>query len=201
MAKKRVIGITGGIGTGKSTACAYLKEKGFAAVDADQIARRIVRPGEPLLGLLKDTFGSGVIEEDGSLNRKALAALVFSDPEKKKKLDSLMHGRIIEAMEQEILDYEQQDVRGILIDAPLLFETGLHRRCAQTWLITADPAVRTARVCARDKTTEEDVKARMASQMSDEEKRWLADRVIDNSGTRRELMDALDRLLKQDDQA
>lgn len=194
-----IIGLTGGIGTGKSTACAYLKKKGFKAVDADLIARQIVEPGEPLLELLKEAFGSEIIKkEDKSLDRKALAALVFSDKEKRKTLDHLMHSRIIQVMEQQIGDYEKQDIPGILIDAPLLFETGLDKRCGRTWLITAELALRVARVCARDSITPEEVRARISSQMDDNQKQALADRIIDNSGTTQDLYKKLDELLIQE---
>ena len=196
--KRPIIGLTGGIGTGKSTACAYLKEKGFDAVDADQIARQIVEPGEPLLELLEKSFGSEIIKEDKSLDRKALAALVFSDKEKKKELDHLMHSRIIQVMEQQIREYEKRNIPGNLIDAPLLFETGLDKKCGRTWLITAELGLRVARVCARDSMMPEEVRARISSQMVDLQKRVLADRIIDNSGTRQELFEKLDELLKQE---
>lgn len=196
--RKPVIGLTGGIGTGKSTACTYLQEKGFQVVDADLIARQVVEPGEPLLGCLEKSFGSEIIKEDKSLDRKALAALVFSDKEKKKELDHLMHSRIIQIIDQQIEEFQKQDVPGILIDAPLLFETGLDKRCDRTWLLTAELNLRIARVCARDGMIPEEVKARVRNQMDDEQKRALADRVIDNSGTRQELCKKLDEMLKQE---
>ena len=95
----RVIGLTGGIGTGKSTASEYLRKQGFSIIDADRISREIVDPGTLLLKELEKNFGSGIIKDDGTLDRKALAAIVFSDKEKKSRLDGLMHGHILDEIE------------------------------------------------------------------------------------------------------
>lgn len=194
----KVIGLTGGIGTGKSTASAYLKQKGFAVIDADQIARQVVEPGMPLLMTLAKTFGSQILREDGSLDRKALASIVFSDPDKRRTLDGIMHGAIIQVIDEQIAACRKERCRGILIDAPLLFETNLDEKCSSTWLITARQDIRIARVCARDNMTREEVEARIRSQMDEGEKRRRANIVIDNSGTREELEMRLDEVLKQE---
>lgn len=122
------------------------------------------------------------------MDRKALAGIVFADVEKRKRLDSLMHGRIIQVIQEQIEEYQAAGThKGIIVDAPLLFETGLDQRCETTWLITAEREIRIARVCARDGMTAEEVAARIRNQMDDAEKKKRADRLIDNSGTVQEL--------------
>lgn len=191
----KIIGLTGGIGTGKSTASGYLKERGFAVIDADQIARQIVEPGQPLLKELRRLFGTGILKEDGSLDRKGLAAIVFQNKEKRKVLDEVMHSRIIDIIDARIAFYQSKDeYRGIILDAPLLFETGLEKKCDQVLLITADLDLRIARVCARDGMTPEEVSARIKNQMSDQEKKAKADWIVDNSSTKEDLMEKLDKL-------
>lgn len=192
-----VIGLTGGIGTGKSTVSGYLRDWGFAVIDADQIARQIVEPGKPLLTELSQAFGSGIIKKDGSLDRKGLAAIVFSSSEKRQMLDELMHGRIIKEIQDRVAFCKGKAVRGIIIDAPLLFETGLDRQCGQVWLVTADEQIRVDRVCVRDGVSPQEVRDRINSQMPDDEKRRLADCVLDNSGNLHQLELQLRRLLQE----
>lgn len=179
-----IIGLTGGIGTGKSTVSNYLRDHNFAIVDADLISRQVVEPGKPLLKELEDAFGSEIINDDGSLDRKGLAAIVFNDVEQRKLMDSIMHKEILAEMRRCMEDYQQQGIhQGIIIDAPLLFEIGLEKWCGQVWLVTADMDVRIQRVCARDNAKPEEVEARIRNQMSDDEKRKLSDEILDNSGT------------------
>lgn len=195
----KIIGLTGGIGTGKSTASGYLKERGFAVIDADQIARQIVEPGQPLLKELQCLFGTGILKEDGSLDRKGLAAIVFQNKEKRKVLDEVMHSRIIDIIDARIAFYQSKDgYRGIILDAPLLFETGLEKKCDQVLLITSDLDLRIARVCARDGMTPEEVSARIKNQMSDQEKKAKADWIVDNSSTKEALLEKLDKLFLVD---
>lgn len=193
----KVIGLTGGIGTGKSTVSSYLKEKEFAIVDADQIAREITAPGEPLLKELSEAFGTSLILQDGSLDRKALADIVFMNKEKKKKLDRMMHSRIIAEIENQVREYKRGAYRGIILDVPLLFETGLEKMCDETWLLTADRQVRIERVCLRDGASPADVERRIQNQMDDEEKKKRADKILDNSGERDVLLMQVDSLIQE----
>lgn len=194
-----VIGLTGGIGTGKSTVSAYLRKKGFAIIDADQIARQVTEPGTPLLEELSREFGANILTAAGGLDRKALAAIVFADAKQRKKLDSLTHSRIIQEIQARIEAYKAAGAhRGIIVDAPLLFETGLDEKCQKTWLVTAKQDIRIARVCARDGMTSEEVAARIRNQMDDEEKKKRADRIIDNSGTIDDLKQQIQQLIKQE---
>lgn len=192
----RVIGLTGGIGTGKSTASEYLRKQGFSIIDADRISREIVEPGTLLLKELEKNFGSGIIKDDGTLDRKALAAIVFSDKEKKSRLDGLMHGHILDEIERKISESQSEEGRGIIVDAPLLFETGLEKKCDQVWLITADEKLRILRVCERDGMDPEEVRARIQNQMADEEKKERAHRIVDNSGSKEALLAQLAELIE-----
>ncbi|MBC6679130.1 dephospho-CoA kinase [Zhenpiania hominis] len=192
----RVIGLTGGIGTGKSTASEYLRKQGFSIIDADRISREIVEPGTLLLKELEKNFGSGIIKDDGTLDRKALAAIVFSDKEKKSRLDGLMHGHILDEIERKISESQSGEGRGIIVDAPLLFETGLEKKCDQVWLITADEKLRILRVCERDGMDPEEVRARIQNQMADEEKKERAHRIVDNSGSKEALLAQLAELIE-----
>ena len=192
----RVIGLTGGIGTGKSTASEYLRKQGFSIIDADRISREIVEPGTLLLKELEKNFGSGIIKDDGTLDRKALAAIVFSDKEKKSRLDGLMHGHILDEIERKISESQSGEGRGIIVDAPLLFETGLEKKCDQVWLITADETLRILRVCERDGMDPEEVRARIQNQRADEEKKERAHRIVDNSGSKEALLAQLAELIE-----
>lgn len=204
--KVKVVGLTGGIGTGKSTAAEYLKDKGFAHIDADQIGRDITADGSPMLPVLDSIFGPGgeygvegfeILREDGSLDRKALASIVFTNMDRKLKLDEVMFKAIIAETERLIDVYTAEDPVGILIDAPLLFEAGLDKNCDLVLLIVADMDVRIHRVCARDGATEQEVRNRINSQMSDEEKRLRSHVIVDNSGSIEELEKQLDNFFSK----
>ena len=204
--KVRVVGLTGGIGTGKSTAAEYLKKKGFAHIDADQIGRDITADGSPMLPVLDGIFGPtgeygvegfDILREDGSLDRKALASIVFTDMNKKLKLDKVMFKAIIAETKRLVEIYSQDDPVGILIDAPLLFEAGLDKECYLVLLIVADMDVRIHRVCARDGATEQEVRNRINSQMSDEEKISRSHVVVDNSGSLEELEKQLEEFFSK----
>ncbi len=189
----RVIGLTGGIGTGKSTVSAYLASKGFEIIDADLIARQIVIPGSPLLGEISNTFGKCFILSDGSLDRKALGAYVFKDKSKKTQLDDIMMGTIISIIREKI-----RNARGnVIVDAPLLFETGLDADVEFVWLVDAEDEIRIKRVCDRDNIPPQQVADRINNQMSQNEKKMKSDEIIDNSGSEEELYQQLDQLINK----
>lgn len=205
----RVIGLTGGIGTGKSTVADYLKSKGFYHIDADEIGKRLTEKGSPMLEKLNRVFGhhgelgeagTEILNSDGSLNRKALASIAFSSRVKKERLDSIMLASIIEEIDEECRELKEKLAfmgGNILIDAPLLFEAGLDDRCDKTLLVVTALDVRIKRVCERDGATEQEVMNRINCQMSDEEKLKRADMVVDNSGTIDELYSRLDEIVKE----
>lgn len=187
----RVIGLTGGIGTGKSTVSKYLASKGFEIIDADLIARQIVKPGSSLLDEIGSKFGAQFILPDGSLDRKALGAYVFSDSHRKKKLDDIMMGRIVSTIRERIKNAK----RNVIVDAPLLFEAGLDADVEAVWLVDAADEVRIKRVCARDNIPARQVSDRIKNQMPQSEKAAKSDEVINNSGSEEELYRQIDRLI------
>jgi len=205
----KIIGLTGGIGSGKSTVSNYLTEKGYHVLDADQIAREIVLPGSEMLIRLTAAFGDEIINEDGTLNRKKLAAIVFSDPEKKKTLDGLMHTEILELIHERILRYREKaetvaakgdpgkKYRVIFIDAPLLFETGLDKNVSEVWVIDADDETRIKRIMERDGLEREEILSRINSQMPRDEKNRRADVILDNTGDQESLYRQIDMLLER----
>lgn len=204
----KVIGLTGGIGTGKSTAADYLKQKGFAHIDADEISRKLTEDGSDMLPVLDEIFGPGgemgdgtqILDDKGNLIRKALAAVVFTDEKKKARLDEVMFARIIENIDNMIkwfAKHPDEAGKGVLLDAPLLFEAGLDSRCDLVLVLVADTDVRIARVCCRDGATQEEVRNRINSQMSDNEKIKRSDVVIDNSEGVAELQENLDIFLRE----
>lgn len=196
-----IIGLTGGIGSGKSTVSGYLSERGYPIVDADEISRNIAEPGSEVLPELAAVFGSGIIRDDGSLDRRLLADIVFPDPVKKKKMDEIMLSRILPMIRQKAEEEEKKQslmpgAGPVFMDVPLLFETGLDKDCDKVWVVTADLEKRIERVAQRDGTDAEHVRARIRNQMSDEEKIARADHVLYNSGTKEELTEEIDELLK-----
>jgi dephospho-CoA kinase len=198
------IGITGGIGAGKSAATDYLRAKGYAVVDADEVAREAVRPGEPALAALAAAFGDEILQSDGSLNRARLAQVAFADADKTRLLNEMLHDDIGRRIRDKLDDVaracgesSQRIPRRpppVFLSAPLLFESGLDKRCDEVWLITAPEETRMARAAARDGIAIDEARARAARQMSEEEKRARADAVIENTGSFAALYKALDRL-------
>lgn len=192
-----ILGLTGGIGTGKSTVSAYLIEKGFAIVDSDLIARQVVEPGMPSLKELEEAFGSSIINEDGTLDRKGLASIVFNDVEQRKVMDKIMHKAILAEIRTQVDRHVAEGkAAGVIIDAPLLFEVGLDKWCDRVLLVVADMEVRIDRVCARDNATREEVEARIRNQLSDDEKIKRSDIIVDNSGTLEDLHKQLDQFIE-----
>lgn len=191
----KVIGLTGGIGSGKSTISRYLREKGIVVLDADEIAREIVLPGSNVLKELAAFFGNEILLEDGSLNRKKLGAIVFADPEKKLQLDALTHGKILDCIVERIQAEKKRRVPFVVLDAPLLLETGLDQVVDEVWLVEMKDDLRIDRVMKRDGLSKEEVKARMAQQMGAEEKRKKSHVILDNSTDIASLYAQVDRLL------
>ena len=195
-----LIGLTGGIGAGKSTVSDYLKKKGYPVLDADKVAREIVEPGTETLAELSDGFGEDILNPDGSLNRSYLAKIVFSDPEQKKLLDKIMHGKIIETLLQRARSMKEEPF--VFIDVPLLFETGMDRYVDQVWLVDADKETRIRRVMERDGCSREDVLKRMGFQATRDEKIERAHVIFDNCCEKetlyRQIDDALNKLREKE---
>jgi dephospho-CoA kinase len=184
------IGLTGGIGSGKSTVSRLLAEHGAVIVDADVIAREVVEPGTPGLAAIVEAFGSAILAADGSLDRPALAAVVFAEPDERRKLDGIVHP-LVRARAVEVAAAAPSDAV-VVHDVPLLAETGQASSYDLVVVVEADPGTRVARLVQRGLTAE-DARARIAAQATDEERRAIADVVLDNSGTPERLAEQVDR--------
>jgi len=189
------IGITGGIGSGKSEVTDHLRRKGYTVIDADEVAREAAAPGEPAMLRLQEEIGGGVFFDDGSLDRQKLAKIMFSDPDTLKTVNEIFHGDIKDRIESYVQIQEKTGDQVIFLSVPLLFETNADLMVDKTWLVTADEDVRLRRVVERDDISSEDVQARMASQMPEDEKKARADIIIENNGTIEELQAEVDKLL------
>ena len=190
-----VIGITGGIGAGKSTVTSYVREKGYPILDADQISREITED-PAVLRQLSDTFGASVLRADGSLDREKMAGIVFHDREKRCTLENIVTRGTIEKLEEEICS-RKDDPGIIFLDGPILFETGAEYLTDAVWLVTCSMPERYRRLALRSGMTREQVDMRIASQMPEEEKAKKSDDIIDNSGTREETITQVELLLKK----
>ena len=182
-----LVGLTGGIATGKSTVSTMFAQLGAKVVDADLLAREVVMPGQPAHAQIVKEFGPDVLQADGYLDRKRLGAIVFTDAGKRKRLEEITHPAI-RARQQRILSvYEEEAFEGIVLwDAALLIESGGAKGMDRVVVVVADAATEFRRLTARDGLSEEEARRRIASQMPLSEKVKVADYVIDNSGRRAE---------------
>lgn len=192
----KVIGLTGGIGSGKSTVSEYLARRGYTVIDADAISRAATGPGGPALEPILMEFGAGVFNDDGTLDRKAMAEIVFSDADSRHRLEDIVCTIVRDEAMARIEHLRQEGHESpVFFDAPLLFEMGLEKDMDESWLVTASIETRTYRVMKRDGVTREEVLKRIASQMPDSEKEKLADHVITNSLDLSWLFEQVDELL------
>ena len=173
-----IIGLTGGIGTGKSEAAKFLASLGAVHLDADAISHELTKPGGEALEPIRAEFGEGVFREDGTLDRQALAQITFSDPARKRALEAILHPRIQRDIMRGIDRAAEEGAKVVILDVPLLFETGMDALCDETWVLSADAETQVARVMMRDRVERELVEARIQNQMPAEEKEKLATQVI-----------------------
>jgi dephospho-CoA kinase len=201
-----IVGLTGGVASGKSVVSRILKEKGAYLIDADQIARELVQPRTSAWEELVKVFGKEILQKDGSIHRKQLAAKVFSDPKQRDLLNRTLHPRIKEEMGRRLKAIGQKDPEAIVvIDAPLLVETGDHREMDKVIVVISTEAQQIARLREREGMDQEEARRIMASQMATEEKVKVADFVIRNEGSleeterrAREVFQELKRIALQD---
>ncbi len=179
----RVIGLTGGIASGKSLVSRFLRELGAIIIDADQVARDIVRPGSPAWRQIVQEFGETVCKPDGSLDRRVLGRIVFHDTDKLDKLNRITHPYIISEIKR-LLDGYRKNPPGavVVLDAPLLLEVGLEKVVDEVWVVYVDYQTQLERLMKRDGFNSEEAARRISSQIPLEEKVKLADHVIDNRG-------------------
>jgi dephospho-CoA kinase len=177
----KIIGLTGGIASGKSTVSRALRELGAIIIDADEVAHAIIEPGKPAWKDIVEHFGLGVLNPDQTIDREKLGAIVFNDPEKLQVLNQITHPRVGEQFKQMIKDIKSQQADAVLfIEVPLLYETHMDRICDEVWVVWVDEETQIQRLMKRDGLSREDALKRIDAQMSLDEKARRADFVIDN---------------------
>lgn len=199
-----IVGLTGGIGSGKSTITRILAELGATTIDADAIVHELQAPGQPMLRTLADAFGSEILTADGALDRKALGAIVFRDEQARARLGEIVHAPVIGEMMRRAKAARDRGDPLVVLDIPLLFEgrvsgrgSGALMRFDATICVWVDEAAQLARTMARDGCDEDEARRRMAAQLPIDEKRELADHVIDNSGTPEQTRAQVEALVRQ----
>lgn len=192
----KVIGLTGGIATGKSTVAELLKAHGFKIVDADIASRKAVEKGSEGLKKVVAEFGEEALTEEGEMNREYIGQQIFYDDLKREKLNAISHPIVREIMENEKKQYLAQG-HDVVMDIPLLFENGLEKTVDEVWLVYTSPSIQIDRLMERNQLSIEDAKARIYSQISIDKKSRMADVVIDNFGTKLELKQNLEQALTE----
>lgn len=191
------IGLTGGIGSGKSTVAKLLSEHGFVVVDADKIAREIMEPGSPVLDEVAAAFGDDLINEDGSLDRGELARRAFVDKQSTEKLNSITHPAIRAESERRFAAAEAAGEPAVVYDMPLLVELGMHRDMDLTVVVDVDAEERVRRLTDSRGLDEADARARIAQQIDADTRNAAADVIIDNNGAEADLKPQVERLTKR----
>lgn len=200
-AHPRVIGLTGGIAAGKSTVSQMLAACGAYVIDADRIGHEVIAPDGEAYPEIIVTFGTGVLDEDGTISRPKLARVVFNDPEALQRLNGISHPRMAERMEREIRQIRARPRADqpalIVLDAAILFEAGWDALCDEVWAVNVAPEVAVERLVQRNDMTPEDARARLQAQLGNAERARRADRVIRNEGSLEALHDQVQGLWRQ----
>ena len=178
----KVVGLTGGIASGKSFVAEILASSGAVVIDADILARQVVEPGEPSYHAVVRRFGEGILRPDGSLDRKALGRIVFSDGAARRELEEIIHPAVEELAGRILVEERRRGTRVVFYVVPLLFEAGLESMMDEIWVVSVDEETEIARLMKRDGIDREESLRKIAAQMRMEEKVGRADVVIDNSG-------------------
>lgn len=183
----KLIGLTGGIACGKSTVAAMLQRLGAQIIDADSLAREVVQPGQPAWEEIVKTFGQDILQKDRTLDRKKLRNIVFNNPAARQQLEAITHPKIRRLAQQRIQELTNSGARLIVYEAPLFFETKIHDWLRPVVLVACAPETQKRRLRKRDHLNNEEIERHLQAQMSLEEKRRLADHVIENDGGLEEL--------------
>ena len=179
----RVFGLTGNIGSGKSTVAALLREAGIPVLDADRISKEVTAPGGRAYDAVVQAFGRGIVRDDRSIDRKRLGEIVFSDPASRERLERITHPAIFEAMKEAIAGIEREGHRAAVVEATLIHETGRKGLFEAVISVTCDRETAISRLAARDGMSRSQVEARLRAQMDADRKAEASEYVIDNSGT------------------
>ncbi|MBO4681300.1 MAG: dephospho-CoA kinase [Clostridiales bacterium] len=190
-----VLGITGGIGSGKSTVSGILREKGLLVLDADEISRNVTEPGGKAIPAIAEAFGSRAVNASGVMNRKAVSSIVFSDKKKLDELSSIVHQYVFEEMEDRLEKEREKGTKCVVLDVPIPVKK-FTDMCDQIWVVTCDDEVRLARLSKRGLDKDE-AKRRIDMQMTDDEYCSLGDFSIDNSWDMDSLNDKVNKLVKE----
>lgn len=185
----KVVGLTGGIATGKSTVASILREMGVPVIDADRVAREVVEPGQPALARVVEAFGPEVLDAHGRLDRAAMRRRIARDPDARRTLEAITHPAIRRRIAEQLLHLAEEGHAVAVVEAALMVETGSWRDYAALVVVSCDPALQLARLIGRDGANEEDARALVAAQLPLERKEAVADHVIRNDGD----LDALRR--------
>ena len=193
----KIIGLTGGIATGKSTVSELLTAYGFKVVDADVASRKAVKKGSKGLDQIREKFGQEAIDDNGEMNRKYVGELVFNNPEQRIELNKIVHPIVREIMEEEKNHYLNEGYN-VIMDIPLLFENDLQDTVDEVWVVYTSESIQIERLMERNDLSQEDAKALVYSQISIDKKSRMADHVIDNLGDKLELKQNLQQLLEEE---
>ncbi len=189
-----LIGLTGGIGSGKSAAASMFADLGISTIDVDQAARQVVAPGQPALQSIAEHFGPQVLQANGSLDRKRLRELVFAAPQQRRWLEQLTHPLIRQLVNQQI---DNASSAYVMLVSPLLVESGQHKRCDRILVVDVPPELQLARTRSRDGASSEQIQAIMQAQLSREQRLAHADDVINNSASLEHLQQQVQHLHQQ----
>jgi dephospho-CoA kinase len=193
----KVIGVTGGIGSGKSTIAKILCDLGASIIDADKIAREITVKGQLIMEEIVGYFGTSVLDEEGELDRKKLSEIVFADSKKLEVLNCITHKYIADKIKDELNKLEEAKAKIVVLDAPLPVENGFLDVVDESWVVVANRDIRIKRIIERSKISSEEALARIKMQKSDEEYLKIADEVINNDGSVEELEKSIAKLYIQ----
>jgi len=190
-----IIGVTGGIGSGKSSVSAILGDLGAQVLDADAITRQVCEPHEAAWNQIVDTFGAEILNSDSTINRKKLAQIVFNDIAQKKKLEAIIHEKVLQEMSYQINNLKEHGYQGmVVLDVPIPVEDGFLNRVDEVWVVTASEEKRLKRIVARSGLSEEEARARMRAQLSQEDYIKLGHRIIPNEGSLEDLQETVEKL-------
>ena len=179
----RVFGLTGNIGSGKSTVAAMLREAGIPVLDADRISRDVTAPGGKAYDAVVRAFGKGIVRDDGSIDRKRLGEIVFADPASRERLERITHPAILEGMKEAIADVEREGHRAVVVEATLIHESGRRGLFEVVISVTCDRETAISRLAVRDGMSRDEAEARLRAQMNADRKAGASDYVIDNSAS------------------
>ncbi|MGQ4667436.1 dephospho-CoA kinase [Metabacillus halosaccharovorans] len=192
-----VIGLTGGIASGKSTVSNMMKKLNIKVVDADKISRDVVEIGKPAYNQIVDVFGVDILQQDHTLDRGKLGALIFSDQKRREQLNKIVHPEVRKEMLRQVEKERKQGSRAVVLDIPLLFESKLTYMVNKTLLVYVDEQIQLERLMQRNGYTEAEAKLRIQSQLPLKDKRKLADEIIDNNGSLENTQTQLEAVLKK----